>query len=103
MLLAGCFYDKEEDLYKSNCATTDIRYINVVKPIIDANCNISGCHNSITNAGGYDLSDYTGVKLIVDNGKLIGSITHASGFSAMPQGRRKAIGLPDQSNKLVGK
>jgi len=89
LLLGGCYFDKEEKLYTSTCATTDIRYSNIVKPIVDQNCSVSGCHNTTTLAGGYDLTTYSGLKTIADNGQLLGSITHASGFSAMPQGREK--------------
>lgn len=89
VLATGCYFDKEENLYTSSCVTTDIRYANIVKPIVDANCNVTGCHNSATNAGGYDLSTYAGLKAVATSGQLVGSITHASGFSQMPQGREK--------------
>lgn len=88
-LITGCYYDKEEDLYTSTCATTDIRYSNIVKPILDQSCNVTGCHNTATLAGGYDFSTFATVKTVATNGQLIGSITHATGFSAMPQGREK--------------
>ncbi len=89
ILATGCFYDKEGDLYTSTCATTDIRYSNIVQPIVGQSCSVTGCHNSATLAGGYDLSTYAGVKAIADNGQFIGTIIHASGFSAMPQGREQ--------------
>jgi hypothetical protein len=39
--------------------------------------------------GGVDLSNYNGVATVAVSGTLIGTITHAPGFSAMPQGGNK--------------
>lgn len=97
IVLAGCYYDKEEDLYRTTCITTDVRYSNIVKPIIDASCNVAGCHNS-TAAGGYNFTNFPELQRSALNGDLVGSIMHASGYSAMPQGREK---LPDcQINQI---
>jgi hypothetical protein len=53
------------------------------------NTYCKGCHNPTSLGGGIDVSTYTAVKTIAANGKLMGSITHATGFIAMPQGSNK--------------
>lgn len=91
-LLTGCYYDKEDLLYGPNtCDTTAVAtYSAVVAPIMAASCN--GCHSTASPAAGIALDNYNGVKAQVTNGKLIGTITWAAGYSAMPKGGSK---LPD--------
>ena len=69
-LLNGCNYDNEEELYPDsfNCSVGDVSYDLVIKPIVDANCAISGCH--VAGTGRKDLSNYQGMKDIVDDGRL---------------------------------
>lgn len=72
----------------NNCTTANIKFSADIAPILQANCN--SCHNSTTRAeAGVKTDTYGGVKLIADNGLLIGTITHASGFSPMPHGKPK--------------
>lgn len=84
----------------TNCGTacdeTLFTYSGAVKPILDLHC--TGCHNSSNSGGGVDLSIYDGtgsgnlgVKQVALNGKLVGTITWAPGFSKMPQGGDKLI------------
>lgn len=90
LLLGSCYFDKEETLYPSgNCVTTAIRYSETIKPIMDENCSIPGCHNATTIAGGYDFTGYNDLKRSAGNGSLLGSITHDAGFALMPEGRPK--------------
>ncbi len=85
---SGCYYDKEELLYPvSSCDTTDVRYSTSVAPIISVNC--SGCHAGSLPSGGLNLDSHASLKTQVLNGKLIGSITHSSGFSPMPKNASK--------------
>ncbi len=53
------------------------------------NTYCKGCHQPASLGGGIDLSTYAAVKVQALNGKLMGSITQASGFSAMPKGGSK--------------
>jgi mono/diheme cytochrome c family protein len=53
------------------------------------NTYCKGCHNPNSLGGSIDLSAYNGVKAVAINGRLMGSINHASGFVAMPQGGNK--------------
>jgi len=39
--------------------------------------------------GNVRLEDYADIKLRADDGKLVGTITHAQGFVPMPQGGAK--------------
>jgi hypothetical protein len=89
--LSGCYYDKEEILYPGGaCDTTNVTYSGTVSGTIYTNCN--ACHSSgaaNANGGGIQLDAYTKLKVYVDNGKLIGSINHAGGFSPMPKNATK--------------
>jgi len=53
-------------------------------PIVQTNCAGGGCHDAGTSAGGYNLTNYSGVKNSVDNVRMLGTIKHQSGFSVMP-------------------
>jgi hypothetical protein len=66
------------------CDTTQFTYAAVIEPIINNNC--TGCHKPGALGGNIDLSDYASVKLQAGNGMLMGSVTHATGYSPMPQG-----------------
>ena len=83
----GCYKDKRELLYpESNCDTTNVTFIKDVQPIMNQSCAFSGCHQGSVPAAGINLSNYAGVKIVVDNGGLLGSINHNAGFSPMPKG-----------------
>ncbi len=68
----------------SACDPNAFTYAAVIKPIIDVNCY--GCHNNSSAGGGYSFSGYSGLKVAVTNGRLLGTINHLAGFSVMPQG-----------------
>jgi uncharacterized membrane protein len=80
------------------CDTADYKYSTAIKPIIENKCK--GCHNPASLGGGIDLSTYSAVKTIALTGKLIGSVTWATGFKAMPQG---GIKMPECEIKQVKK
>lgn len=67
----------------SACDTTNVGYAGRVQPLMQTWC--VGCHNASNSGGGYDLSDYAGVSNAVAGNKLLGSIKHLQGYSAMPQ------------------
>lgn len=66
------------------CDTTQFTYSASIKLILQNAC--VGCHKSGSLGGGINLSSYADVKTQVDNGRLLGSILHTSGYTAMPQG-----------------
>lgn len=80
------------------CDTTDFKYSTAIKTLMANKCQ--GCHNPNSLGGSVDLSTYAGVKASVTTGKLYGSITWASGVSAMPKG---GIKMPDCEIRQVKK
>jgi hypothetical protein len=87
--LTGCYYDREDKVYPNGaaCDTSLASYNNKVKPILQSNCY--GCHSGGSPVAGFALETYAQVKVVADNGKLVGAVTHAAGFSAMPKGLPK--------------
>lgn len=69
------------------CDTTNVLFSGFVKPLVNAQC--VGCHNNSSQSGNVNLEGYTNVKLAVDNGSLLGTIKHLSGYPAMPQSQNK--------------
>lgn len=88
---AACADDNEEDLMPQQptqqCDTSTVTFSRSVVPILATNCY--ACHAANIAEGGVVLSNYSGVKAKVDQGRLIGAITHAPGFVPMPQGASK--------------
>lgn len=85
-IVSGCYYDREDLLYGNNtCDTTNITYSQTIRSILTNNSCMS-CHAGTGASGGINLDTYANVKAVADNGKLYGSITHAAGYVAMPQG-----------------
>lgn len=66
------------------CDDTQFTYAAIIQPIMTTYC--VGCHKPGSLGGNIDLSTYTKIKTQVTNGKLLGSVTHATGYVAMPQG-----------------
>lgn len=63
--LTGCYYDNEALLYPGSgtvsCTGVSARYSTDVTPILQAKCNLAGCHNAASGAGGTVLETYTQV------------------------------------------
>ncbi len=91
LFATGCYYDNAEYLYPSGtCNPAGSTYSATVSPILTARCN--SCHSTAAAAssgGGIILDNYNSVKPYATNGKLLGSINHASGFSPMPKNSAK--------------
>lgn len=66
------------------CDSTQYTYLAIIKPLVDNNC--VGCHKPGSLGGDIDLSTYTLTKTQALNGKLVGSVSHTSGYSPMPEG-----------------
>ena len=87
-LVSSCYYDKEQLLYPDSvnapCTdTTASSYSQKVTPIFQQYCY--GCHSGSFPSGNIVMGTYTADKVIAQNGKLYGSISHSSGYSPMPQ------------------
>jgi hypothetical protein len=90
--VSSCYYDKEELLYQnSNAPCTDtisnISYSVHVVPLLNQYCY--NCHTGNSPSGGIAMGTYATDKTIAQNGKLYGSVIHASGYKAMPEGTSK--------------
>jgi hypothetical protein len=89
----GCYYDNEERLYPqvaSGCDLSNVTFSGSVAPILQASC--LNCHSNAAAAfsgGGLKLQNYTDVQAVANNGKLMGAVNHATGYSAMPLGGGK--------------
>lgn len=86
--LSGCYYDKEDKLYKyvnaNICDTSSVTFSGSILPLMNDKCN--SCHGGSIPSGSVKLDTYDGTKIVALNGHLAGSIKHLSGYSAMPQG-----------------
>lgn len=88
IFLAGCYYDVEEELYPDNgCASTNPSFASNVLPIIEANCY--ACHKTGSVISAVSLEGYDKLKIVAQNGSLLGTIKHAPGYSPMPQSGAK--------------
>ncbi len=86
--LSSCKYDSEEDLYGiDDCDTDGVTYQDNILPILNRSC--TACHSGASPSGGVGLDNFDLVKISADNGSLLGSINHDSGFSPMPKGQDK--------------
>ncbi len=87
--LTGCYNDKLDQLYPNPgvvvCDTTNVTFATTIQPILNANCNNSGCHDAGTASSGYDLTTHAGAMLAANNDRLLGCINWSSGFSMMPK------------------
>ena len=66
------------------CDQSQFNYAAIIQPMLATYC--VGCHKPGSLGGNVDLSTYASTKTQASNGNLIGSISHASGYVAMPQG-----------------
>lgn len=89
ILLHSCYYDNVEELYPQapECDTTNVTYSNDVWPVIEVNCTT--CHNNGSPSGNVSLSNYDEIVAAAQNGSLLGTIRHESGWSPMPKGGGK--------------
>jgi uncharacterized membrane protein len=69
------------------CETTNVTFTGHIQPLIDQKC--VNCHSGNTPSGGVNLSTHEGVETVALNGRLMGAVTHATGFTAMPFGGQK--------------
>lgn len=90
-LLSSCYYDKAQEIYPitASCDTSNIKYATHITPILNKNCALSDCHNATSKAGGISYETYAETLISVNDGKLMNSIKHVSGFSQMPKGGGK--------------
>ncbi|MCB2221011.1 MAG: hypothetical protein KQI35_11495 [Bacteroidetes bacterium] len=67
----------------TNCDTSNVTWPWTIQPILQANC--ISCHGPPNFEGGIDLSNYSDVSFLAQNGSLLGAIKHLPGYEPMPQ------------------
>lgn len=102
-VLVSCKHDPDPITPNPNpdptvCDTTQVTYPGTVVPILEAYC--FGCHSGATPSAALDLTDYSRLAFVAQNGSLLGSITHASGYAPMPQNAPK---MSDCNIRLITK
>ncbi len=89
-LASGCYYDVEEELYPSSataCDTAGVNWTIDIEPLLSANC--FSCHSAGTASGNVILEGYQNALVYANDGRLLGSVSHEPGYSAMPLGGNK--------------
>lgn len=86
--MQACYNDKADKLYgvktTSTCDTSNVSYATIIAPIMQQNCTTSGCHDAVTQSGGYNFTVHSGLVTAIVNNRLIGCIRHEAGYNAMP-------------------
>jgi len=86
----SCYYDKAELLYPNSnlpCDTTTVvQFSTDVLPVMNASCNLGGCHNTVSASSGVILDTYAGIRTQALNGRLMGSVNSTG---TMPKGASK--------------
>ena len=65
------------------CDLSAVTWSGTIRPILNQQC--ISCHApGVPGNGGIDLTQYSGARSVALSGALLGSITHAPGYAAMP-------------------
>lgn len=78
--------DSDSDSDNDTTDSTMVSFASAVQPILTTSC--APCHIS-ASSGGYNFSNYDGVKAAVDANELLESIKHEDGVSPMPKNADK--------------
>lgn len=96
LVLSGCYYDNEEELYPNSkqtiSDTTVISYAATIAPMMASNCTTPGCHASGQQSP--DLTTHAGVsanKNIVKSRAVDGSPSWMPAAGAMSKANRDAL------------
>lgn len=91
LVLSACEYqvaDKVQPVIDPPaCNTESVTFAATIQPMLSQSCG--SCHSGGSASAGVRLDSYTSIKQVAQSGKLIGVISHAKGFSPMPQGGTK--------------
>lgn len=89
--LFSCASDNLQDIaLPSDCDTTNVTYQHTVAPMMNTHCN--DCHSGAGANGGWITDTYSGLTILVQNGKLWGAVNHEPGYLPMPEGLPKLSG-----------
>ncbi len=67
----------------SSCDTSAVSFKKDVLPLFQTYC--LGCHDANNASGGINLNNFDDLAVIIDNGRLLGSINFEPGYSSMPK------------------
>ncbi len=81
-----------------DCSGITPTYTTDIKPILNASCALSGCHDAFSPNAGYDFSSYNSSSSGSQSGRFLGAIQQKRGYLAMPNGLPK---LSDDKIKLL--
>ncbi len=99
IMAPACSSDSEDEV-KPDCDLDNVTYSATVAPVMAASCN--GCHSAASPSAGVITANYEGLREIALDGRLVGSINHAQGYSPMPKGQPQLDKCPrDQIAKWV--
>jgi hypothetical protein len=98
IVLATISSCKKETPTTYDCSGVMPTYTVDIKPIMDNNCALSGCHNASSKADGKDYSTYEAVRSGSSSDSFMGSMQHLNGYDAMPRGRSQ---LSDSQLKTI--
>ena len=70
------------------CETEGLTYTNFAQDLLSSNCSNAACHGAGTTTT-FEMSDYATTSAAVAFNRIVGSINHTDGFSAMPKGGTK--------------
>ena len=80
IIISAC---KDKDIDPDpDCIVENMSFATDITPIMNTNCNVSGCHDNMTVAAGLRLDTFPGIHDNAD--QIIKSINHASGAKPMP-------------------
>jgi len=85
IIISSCKKDKDDPT--PDCITEKMSFSNDITPIMNQNCNVSGCHDNVTVAAGIRLDTFPGIHDNAD--KIVLTINHSNGVSAMPDNADK--------------
>jgi mono/diheme cytochrome c family protein len=74
----------------AGCDTLNVTYTGTIAPLVQQRCQ--GCHSGATPQGGLDLTSWSVLNSVANDGRLAATINHATGAIPMPPSGPK---LPD--------
>lgn len=97
-LVLSCEKDEDDILASFDCTNVEPTYDLEIKAILNSECATSGCHNSSSQAGGINLSNYISAETESEKARFLGTINHLSDYAAMPRNGNK---LSEEQIKLL--
>ena len=85
MMNLSCTKDVTAEPFSGDCLDT-ISYSNFIQPLMNTNCNTSGCHDA-SSAGGLEFLNYNDIS--TNANVILSAINHDGIFTNMPLGETK--------------